>query len=302
MSEMFKLKISIGNANVELEGDGNLVHTIFTELREQGLGQLSTHNSYSSFVENNNTELPDENTDVTVHHQTAVDTDSFIKPNIKDVVIKDLPNSESEWVLIYALYASEEGTSTFTSDDLRQMYKESNRMTDVRNKNFSTNVKKAVSSDWFTTVNSTEYALTAKGKSFALDILQRDPSTNKTSSKKPKQSHTKMEYQMIELGLSQDERKEMKEYFSSFIKLNNMEKTLVLSLWLAKNKRINEVNENTIFTALRTIGHPTSFDIGASLKNGKHRYNYFSSSENPGQYKIHHIGEDHVTELENSRG
>ena len=38
MSDIFKLKVCIGNANIELEGEGNLVHTIFSELREDGLG------------------------------------------------------------------------------------------------------------------------------------------------------------------------------------------------------------------------------------------------------------------------
>lgn len=41
MSDIFKLKVCIGDANVELEGNGDLVHTIFVELRENGLGKLS---------------------------------------------------------------------------------------------------------------------------------------------------------------------------------------------------------------------------------------------------------------------
>lgn len=45
MSDIFKLKVCIGNANIELEGEGNLVHTIFSELREDGLGKLSKFSS-----------------------------------------------------------------------------------------------------------------------------------------------------------------------------------------------------------------------------------------------------------------
>ena len=37
MSDIFKLRVCIGNANIELEGEGELVHTIFSELRENGL-------------------------------------------------------------------------------------------------------------------------------------------------------------------------------------------------------------------------------------------------------------------------
>ena len=45
MSDIFKLKVCIGNANIELEGEGNLVHTIFSELREDDLGKLSKFSS-----------------------------------------------------------------------------------------------------------------------------------------------------------------------------------------------------------------------------------------------------------------
>lgn len=37
----FKLKIIIGDAQIELEGEGELVHTMFRELRESGLGNIS---------------------------------------------------------------------------------------------------------------------------------------------------------------------------------------------------------------------------------------------------------------------
>ena len=144
MSEMFKLKVSVGNANVELEGDGELVHTIFTELREQGLRQLSPQNDCVSAFDNNQntTELPNEIEEIVNSPQKTMNANTFIKPNIKDVVIKDLPDSEAEWLLVYALYVSDEGANTFTADDLRQMYKDSNRMTQARSKNFSANFKK----------------------------------------------------------------------------------------------------------------------------------------------------------------
>ena len=56
MSDIFKLRVCIGNANIELEGEGELVHTIFSELRENGLGNLSvsvdTHQVSQNVVDN----------------------------------------------------------------------------------------------------------------------------------------------------------------------------------------------------------------------------------------------------------
>lgn len=303
MSEVFKLKVNIGNASVELEGEANFVHKILRELCEEGLGKLSIQetNTY-----NNDTKSTSE----TDNHNTSEDNASkntiferTNKPNIKDIVIKNLPKTEQEWILIYALYCSDEGENTFTADDLRQMYRDTNRMTTARNKNFSTNLKKAVTSNWFLAINDNDYALSEGGKTFAFEILERAPGGGvKNKSKKSSQSHTKTMYQMLELGLEEQERKDLKEYIGSFDKTNNMEMALIISHWLKKNKIITEVNEHHIFTVLRIVGQPISFDIKASLNNGKNKYGYFIAGENTGFYKVHHIGDDHVVKLENERG
>lgn len=145
MSDIFKLRVCIGNANIELEGEGELVHTIFSELRENGLGNLSvsvdTHQVSQNVVDNKIDITQGEN-DRQVDESEQIRTGSIKLPNIKDIVMKDLPKTETEWLLIYALYASEEGTSAFTAETLRQLYHDSNRFTETRNKNFSTNLKK----------------------------------------------------------------------------------------------------------------------------------------------------------------
>ncbi len=38
--DVFKLKISIDNSTIELEGNGDLVFKIFTELRDTGLNSV----------------------------------------------------------------------------------------------------------------------------------------------------------------------------------------------------------------------------------------------------------------------
>lgn len=106
---------------------------------------------------------------------------------------------------------------------------------------------------------------------------------------------------MVELGLTQQQRDDLKDYFNSFSKLSNIEKALIITDWLKKNSRITEVNENTIFSALRTIGHSTSFDIKSSITNGKQR-NYYVAGNTQGHYQIHHIGEDYVRDFETKRG
>lgn len=301
MGDIFKLKINFGDANIELEGEGTLVHTILSELRELGLGKLTTGQQMvpKSFVLKNN-----DNLNVSNSSENTNESDigvSCALPNIRDIVIKDLPKTEAEWLLVYALYTCQDNIDTFTADDLRQKYHDTNRYTENRNKNFSTNLKKAVTESWFICINETDYSLSEAGRTYALEIIKRSPEPAKAKNKKTVQTHAKTTYQLVDLGIDQTAREELKKYVESFKSLNNMELSLVISAWLKTNANVDEVNEHIIYTALKSITHSTSFDIKASLKNAKNSKNYFISGENTGFFIIHHIGEDYVRELENKR-
>ena len=88
MSDIFKLIVCIGNANIELEGEGELVHTIFSELRENGLGNLSvsvdTHQVSQNVVDNKIDITQGEN-DRQVDESEQIRTGSIKLPNIKDI-------------------------------------------------------------------------------------------------------------------------------------------------------------------------------------------------------------------------
>ena len=256
MSDIFKLRVDVGTSHIELEGEGTLVHTIFSELREHGLGKLSSINPAKDSLPEE--VLPEIQKDTSPDSGKKIPSASTLStnfPNIRDVVIKNFPKTESEWILVYALYCSEQGAKTFTAEDIRQMYHDTNRYTENRNKNFATNIKKCVNDSFFSCVNDTDFVLSATGKETAFGILTR-----------------------------------------------SVEEPLILANWLKIHANINEVNEHTIFSALKTVGHSTSFDIKSAIKNGKNKNNYFTTGDTTGFYKVHHIGEDHINELEAARG
>lgn len=175
MSEIFKLRVDIGSAHIELEGEGQLVHTIFSELREYGLGKLSS-NALTI-----NSMAPAKEAEIESAHETPVFQDTQIYdttqpenielPDIKNVVIRIKPKTEADWLVVYALYVSKHGTETFTANDLRQMYNTTNRLNKSRSKNFSTNLRKCVSNNLFNCINDDYYSLTDSGKSKACTIL-----------------------------------------------------------------------------------------------------------------------------------
>ncbi|MCC6371061.1 MAG: hypothetical protein IT236_08665 [Bacteroidia bacterium] len=67
----------------------------------------------------------------------AIELDDF--PAMKEIVKRDLPKSESDWVLIYSFYASQFGESPFTEEDIKNLYEQSGRRNNNRIANFSNN-------------------------------------------------------------------------------------------------------------------------------------------------------------------
>lgn len=304
MSE-FKLKISIGTANIELEGEGTLVQAIFKDLRDTGLGKLLPDSVVlqNSLVENSNevSNLNDDNGDTKVEQVTKFQQETPELPNIRDVVIKSLPKTEAEWILIYALYASNSGNSVFSNEDIKHVYQETGRWNDNRGKNFSANIKKAVVLGWFTTVNEDAYTLSDVGKQEASGILNRTADPESKKSKRKGQSFTKATYQVVDIAWTQSDREAIKKYINSFAKLTYIELSLAVAWWMKNHNFAEEVDENLVYTVLKTIGHSTSFDIKGSLRNGKNSNHYFVSGDSKGMYKVHHIGEDHLKQLEAHR-
>ncbi len=303
MSDVFKLKVCIGNANIELEGEGNLVHTIFSELREDGLGKLS--DSVPAELKN---DVPDKGIDnnIPCEKNSAETKEPQIKeasklPQINTIVIKNLPKTEAEWIVVYALYVSEQGAKIFNKEDLCQLYQESGRLDESRNKNFSTNLKKAIAADWFTIVNDNTYSLSEAGKKIAYEIIQRPASSDGGKKAKKSPSSSKTTYTIADLGLDEEQRQELKQYLLSFKDINNMEQVVLIAYKLTQYG-ITEFNGDIVFTALRIADLPISFDLRAALKNAKNQKNYFISGNETGMYKLYHLGEDHAKELEKGRG
>ena len=166
MSE-FKLKVSIGNANIELEGEGELVCKFFQELRENGLGELAK-TSIMNTLENGNT--TSENP-IATQFSTDVNKDSTNYPTLNDIALSDKIKGEQNWVLIYALYASEFGAQSVTKKAIRQMYATTKRATSTRSKNLSTNMKKLVSNQFLSALNNTNFIITDNGKAHAKALL-----------------------------------------------------------------------------------------------------------------------------------
>ncbi|NLH45115.1 MAG: hypothetical protein GX451_03165 [Acholeplasmataceae bacterium] len=300
--ETFKLKVSVGNAEINLEGDGELVHIIFQELKESGLGKLAPSainyqpaTTYNDIIENTceNNQKSDDLSDHTPPSQTQE------LPTLENVVLQGTPKTESDWLLIYAVYCSEQGKTLFTKDDLRTKYNETNRMTDARSKNFMTNVKSLVSSKYISAVNANEFRLENDGLVKAKAIL--NGSGDSTKSKRNGSTNKKKAlptYKMLDLDLSPDQRSSLKAFWTQHNHSANIDKSVLIAFWLNKETAINNFTVDHFFSILRTLDENASFDLASAISNAKNKKSYFIPDSSNGSFKLTHIGEDHVKTLE----
>lgn len=100
-----------------------------------------------------------------------LDAETVDYPTLKQLVIKNYPKNEAEWILCYAFLASKYGTETFKKDDVIEGYKESNRYTENNSKNLSNTFNSCIKKDWIKDFNKDEFILKSEGISYAKEVL-----------------------------------------------------------------------------------------------------------------------------------
>ena len=300
----FKLKIIIGDAQIELEGEGELVHTMFQELKESGLGNISplVHTKAQS-VQNCEVSKSSSNESTTalLAEEPAVvgEASDFELPPLNSVVMQGLPQKESEWMLIYALYASNCGKGVFSKEDLRAKYEESNRVTQSHSNHFIENLRTLLSLKYISAVSQTDYRMEQTGIQKARTILSgTSEGQNGQKSRRASRKRNPQKYLFLELNLSEAERTQFKKFWNGHKHTSNIDKAVLTAYWLKAKKNIEGFTPDHLFTMLRTIEEGASFDLLAAITNAKKDRNYFSLGSAPKTYNLTHIGEDHVKQLE----
>lgn len=108
------------------------------------------------------------------NHQAThfVDAETVDFPTLKQLVIKNYPKNETEWVLCYAFFASKYGNETFKKEDVVEGYKESNRYTSTNRNNLTNNFNGCIKKDWIKDINKDEFILKPDGIAYAKEVLK----------------------------------------------------------------------------------------------------------------------------------
>jgi hypothetical protein len=172
-----KIKVKLGQFEVELAGDSDDVKEILKGLKEEGFGNLLGN----SVIMDQAIIIPEEESKQLGTSQTTFDNATGNFASLREIVIKQLPKTEVEWVLVYAFYVVHEKES-FSKQDVQEMYEKSNRWSKSNKANFTYNFNQGFKKGYFTTLNDTENLLTDVGTSLAKEILLRTEGTAKKTS------------------------------------------------------------------------------------------------------------------------
>lgn len=108
------------------------------------------------------------------NHQAPhlVDAETVDFPTLKQLVIKNYPKNETEWILCYAFFASKYGNETFKKEDVVEAYKESNRYTPTNKNNLTNNFNGCIKKDWIKDINKDEFIIKPDGITYAKEVLK----------------------------------------------------------------------------------------------------------------------------------
>lgn len=110
--------------------------------------------------------------------------------------------------------------------------------------------------------------------------------------KAAKNSKGKEVYNVVDLGLTEEQRQEMREFYASKQPKTQNEQVAVLMDWLKREGNKSTATFNDIFTAFRTVSVKSPGKISSVLGNMSGMS--WVKNAGGGQYALIHVGEDYV--------
>lgn len=108
----------------------------------------------------------------TFDNNNVIDVEGdFDYPAIQDIVRKDLPKSEVEWVLLYCLYSSNFGEQHFTREQIISAYETSKRWAGTNKKNLSGNLTAVIKKDWIKSINEKDFIMLEAGIIYSQEVI-----------------------------------------------------------------------------------------------------------------------------------
>jgi hypothetical protein len=305
--DTLKMKFKLYNLEFELEGNENTVKEEFTKFKESFLNDLL---GKMNIIERQVTTIPQGQIRKIEIPQSTLQVEQNDYPAIKEVVKKDLPKTEPEWVLIYAFYSSAFGENTFTEADLKKYYNSTGRKNVSRTGHFAHNVSSLLKHNYIKVHNDTEYLMKDEGINYAKQILSgnstsksvnristksKNPSTVIESSEeqKPKKVKAQSSVGFVDLKLPQSDLKNWSDFFESKQPKGQNESVAVAMKWHKDYSNSSETSLEEINYLLSIVAKTPSALAQVLINMGGSQFRWVTKGSR-GKYQLSSIGENYV--------
>lgn len=206
------------------------------------------------------------------------------RPELKEVVMLDLVNAETDWVLIYASYATSFGKTTFTIDDIKNSYTQTGRTKKSYFSNLSNNIKSLLNKRYIKVHNETEFLIRQEGIKYVCEILNgksksiatnryinsKASSTKQNSTVKGKAASNKFSLDRS-LNLRPDGMDSLKDFAAKYQLDSTPKQIVVIVYYLNEILELSNINGNHIYTGLDELGVRTPKSLYQIIANTKSR-------------------------------
>jgi len=244
---------------------------------------LRKHTSTSLPFPNTNiqqSEITEEDAEVINYHEAIISPILLQNelPTLEDVKLRDLAKSETEWILVYAYFASQKGTKVFTKENITQLYKDTKRFTLSTNKNLSKNFKYISKTLYIKSTSNEDFILLDKGKEKVMEIFKgnsKEVNRKKTStggeSPKTKVSHNLKV--LTDLNLRAKGKISLKDFEAKY-SIKSGEELSLLVVYYLKEELKETVTLNHIYSCFKELGKRIPQHFKQTIINQKNKKNW----------------------------
>lgn len=278
-----RMKFKLHGLEFELEGNEETVKEEFQNFKSFITGDLlpNVNITQPQIIQPQNptnqiTGIPTE--------ATTIDMDDY--PALKEVVMKDLPNSETDWILVYAFYSTDYGQKTFTLQDIKDGYESTKRSNTSRLNNLSNNLKSLAKKGYIKVHNDTDYLLKQDGIDYSAKILNGESTSksssrtsgSKSSSKEKGTSSKQSKATSFKLDRNLNLRPDGKVSLSDFSQKYNCDSTpkriLMIVFYLKEILQLENVNPDHIYTAFEKLNIRVPKSLYQLISDTKNKFGW----------------------------
>ena len=299
--ENLKMKFKLHGLEFEIEGNEAVVKEEFANFRSFITGELLSKVNIVS-PSTATISAPERKTNYleTAEVEDVVDEEY---PVLKEVVKRDLPSTEVNWVLIYCFYASQFGKNPFTVKDISSLYVETGRKTKNRSVKMSNNLTSLLNKGFIKVHNDDEYLLKLSGVEFAKKILSGNAPTKsaKGASKITKSNGKPTKSKLISIEKFDIHKDSKSISLEDFLQEKNPGKStanviVVIGYYITHIKGLKSFSEGNIDYAYRTLSIPKRPNhLRQIIINAKNNNDFFESNED-GTWRLSRTGQLFVEE------